>query len=210
MDEIIKEVIPFAKDILFYAYKNDLSFPRSCGLVSNILTYFISKTSLPTKYEIHCIRGIFKDIENGEWCDDVNYEIDRYNYKTYDCICHQCGCCDFMNPHSWIELIDKKTKKEYILDFTQIQFTENFPTIHQTILETIWENANDLFDYLSSNVDFFIINDDNDMFQYYIPLEKDISLEKMIKFVEVEQNGSYWGMVENFKEWRKENNYGNN
>lgn len=27
------------KDVLYYAYKYDLSFPRSCGLVSMILTY---------------------------------------------------------------------------------------------------------------------------------------------------------------------------
>lgn len=202
MEEILKEVTPIIKDILFYAYKMDLSFPRSCGLVSNILTYFMQNTSLPSKYEIKCIRGIYKDIESYEWCEDVDYEIDRYNYKSYDCICHQCGCCSYMNPHSWIELINKQTKKEYVLDFTQIQFTEEFPTYQQELLNGNWINKDDLFEYIQSNTNFFLINENHNMFKYYIPLEKEISLETMIKYVVEEKDNSYWGMVINFLDWK--------
>lgn len=203
MEEILKEVSPIIKDILFYAYKNDISFPRSCGLVSNILTYFLKDTLLSSKYEVKCIRGVFKNIDAPEWCDDVEYEINRYNYESYDCICHNCGCCNFMNPHSWVELQNKENNKVIILDFTQIQFDSNFCDLQQEILDSNW-NKEELFQYIEHN-SYSLISETDIMFQYYIPLEKEISLQQMIKYIE-EGDNPYCGMVINFLHWEKEQN----
>lgn len=203
MEEILKEVSPIVKDILYYAYKNDISFPRSCGLVSTLLTYFLKDTLLSSKYEVKCIRGIFKNIEVSEWCEDVEYEIDRYNYEFYDCICHNCGCCDFMNPHSWVELQNKENNKVIILDFTQIQFDSNFCDLQQEILDSNW-NKEELFQYIEHN-SYNLISETNIMFQYYIPLEKEISLQQMVKYIE-EGDNPYYGMVINFLNWKKQNN----
>lgn len=70
--------------ILYYAYKNDVVFSRSCSLVLTLLTYFLKDTSLSSNYDIFLIRGIFKNVNNEE---DNFYEesdflnINRINFK---------------------------------------------------------------------------------------------------------------------------------
>lgn len=195
------------KPILYYAYLNDLSFPRSCGIVSNLLTYYLH-SKIKSSFYIHYIRGIFKNVEfllynDDFWCEDVNDNIDRFNFKNLECNCHCCGCCEYMNPHSWVEIINKKDLKTTILDFTQIQFQEYFSDYQDTLISKNKMSILELFEYLDKHSTFYI-TEENPIFKYYIPIDKKISSEKMVKYVEDKNSNSYNGMVKNFKNWKEE------
>lgn len=204
-NNIKQEVNRCIKDILYYAYKNDVVFPRSCGLVSTLLTYSLKDTSLSSNYDIFLIRGIFKNINNEEdnFCEESDFlSINRSNFKKYEFNCDYCGICDYMNPHSWVELKDKKTNKIIILDFTQIQFDEWFPNFQDEILNSSWDKE-ELFQYIEHN-SCSLIEETDIFFNYYIPTKSIISLNKLINLVN-EEGSSYHNMIENFKKW-KENN----
>ena len=68
-NELLKNV----KDVIFYAYKNDKSFPRSCGLVSRVLTYLFGENNdLTSKCDINYVRGCFKNPIYETWCEDYH------------------------------------------------------------------------------------------------------------------------------------------
>lgn len=159
------------KDVLYYAYKYDLSFPRSCGLVSMILTYlFGSNETFTQKYDISCVRGCFRDPEGEDYCEDFFEDMYRYNCESEDflsCGCHNCGACTLMTPHSWIEIKNRITDEVTILDFTSIQFEENFPDYQNDLLGKY--TLDELYTYIKERSKFVIKEDDN-IFDYYIPL----------------------------------------
>ena len=169
------------KKALYYAYKTDLSFPRSCGLVSVLISYMIAcRDEYLEKYEITCVRGCFKNIgSEDEWCEDYLDDITRYNYKEFECNCHNCNCCDAMVAHSWIELKDKISNETIILDFTSIQFEEDILDYEEEILETTF-TEDELFDYLKER-SLFIVKESDSRFLQYIPLS---TKENAITYVE--------------------------
>ena len=82
-NNVKQEVNRCIKDILYYAYKNDVVFPRSCGLVSTLLTYSLKDTSLSSNYDIFLIRGIFKNINNRDNIQSYfNYNIVPINTEN--------------------------------------------------------------------------------------------------------------------------------
>lgn len=166
----------FIKETLFYAYKRDVNFPKSCGLVSLIMTYLLSYTELPKYYDIFCTRGCFKNEkeEDENFCEDY-MEINRFNADEVETDCGYCDCCDFMISHSWIELINREKDETLILDFTAIQFEDNFVDYEEDLLNKPY-SKDELYQYINERTNF-IITKQNETFKDYIPLEVPMSLE---------------------------------
>ena len=72
-----------------------------------------------------------------------------------------------MTPHSWIEIKNRITNEVTILDFTSIQFEENFPDYQNDLLGKY--TLDELYTYIKERSKFVIKEDDN-IFDYYIPL----------------------------------------
>lgn len=158
------------KDTIFYHYKSDINFPRSCGSISMTLTAIFEDSNLKELYDISYVRGHFRNDYEEEYC---YCEVGLY--ETYDRLsdlnnfdCHDCSC-DYMTAHSWIEFKDKITKKVTIIDFTNIQFEENFPDYHSDIVESNYSlTKNEIFEYIY-NRSSFIVSSTHKNFNKYIP-----------------------------------------
>lgn len=155
-----ESIIQYGEDVLFYGYKNEIGFPRICGLASAIiaLLLYVDK-NIRSTYDIYEVRGHYRnDFEEDERCDEWLCEDS----------CHEGCCCDFMPFHSWIKLIEKNSNKEYIVDFTGCQFHEDIRDIEGDLMDTnIFNNKEDLFKYIKNYSDF-IIDSDNESYKNYI------------------------------------------
>lgn len=77
-----------------------------------------------------------------------------------------------MTGHSWIELRNKSTDEVVIVDFTNIQFEEDFPDYQSEILESNYAfNTNEIFEYLKERSEF-IIDKNHRYFNHYIVSKK--------------------------------------
>ena len=83
-----------------------------------------------------------------------------------------------MVAHSWIEITNKKSKENIIIDFTSIQFEEDFCDYHNDILESDF-NKDELFDYLAKRSKFIIFSDDLN-YKKYIKSEKELNGEYIL------------------------------
>lgn len=156
------------KKVLYYHYKKDISFPRSCSSVSMTLALMMANSELSKEYDIFYHRGHFR---NDEWVEEgcfIEYEEEEYPTRyDFECMseCKNCTC-DFLTGHSWIELIDKKTNKVTILDFTSIQFNEDICDLESDLKESNF-NEDELFDFMLNNSEF-VVKQDNPKFLKYI------------------------------------------
>lgn len=171
---MLKELnLEVVKDVICTHYLNDINFPRSCGSISMVLTTILQDSEISKKYNISYIRGHFRNDYNEEYCECEVGFYDGYdrNSNLDDFDCSNCDC-DYMVAHSWIELECKETKKVTILDFTGIQFEEDFNDYHSEILETKYLlTREEIFDYLRKR-STFVVTEDNTNFTKYIPSEK--------------------------------------
>lgn len=166
-----EENIEKIKQVLFYAYEHDVYFPKSCGKVSMMLTTIFQNSSLQKDYNIIYIRGYFKNEKEYDncYCLDVDSEFKRGdNIKNFPCI--DCDGCDYIIPHSWIELKNKNTNKVIIIDFTSIQFTTNFE-IYSDELSCNKFKKDELYNYLIKRSKFIIKENEKEFFSY-IPFKK--------------------------------------
>lgn len=192
--EQIKEIL---MDILYYACKNDISFPRSCGIVSTLFAYFFKDTELAKDYEIVLVRGVYRNENEADFgCDDISDDIDRYHCQNWNHCCVDCGC-DYMNPHSWIEI--QKGEKTAIIDATKIQFEDDFVDYQEYLLKTKLTKEK-LFDYLDEHSTMFLEESSEDFKNYIVVKVKTIS--QLVKLVE--EDNRWNGMIENFLKWKTE------
>lgn len=169
LENVNKEIIGLIENdverVMYHHYEKDMSFPRSCGSVSMLMTYLLHLRGLSKYYNIEYIRGHYRD-DNSEdiGCDELlNLNYDRtYNLKDFEC----SGCsCEYMVGHSWIELTSKTDKTVYIIDLTSIQFEEDFGDYQDTIINSVFDK-DELMDYMSKNSDFVITKDDSRFLNY--------------------------------------------
>lgn len=185
--EVLKQFEGDIKKILQYHYKKDDSFPRSCGSVSMVLLYVLENSKLKDEYNISYKRGHFKnELEQEDcFCDesiiDFSFDIKRGDDLTNFC-CIGCNSCDYMVNHSWIEIENKKDKKITILDFTSIQFEEDFYEYNNELLENDF-NEDELYEYLKERSKF-IINEKDKEFNNYLVSEKEYSGEQILEIVD--------------------------
>lgn len=129
-----------AKEILYICYKYDMSFPRSCSVVSNFLAYSLYEDeNMRNQYETMYIRGHYRDDEEFCECDEIE---DGYHCPI-DC------SCDHMMGHSWLEIKDKATESILLVDFTVSQFSEDFSDLQSEILDSGRFSPNSLFALIS-------------------------------------------------------------
>lgn len=178
-ENIKNQILEKASSALYYACLYDISFPRSCGLVSMLVTFDIHAIpGLAEHFDIYYCRGHFRDnyYADENFCDDYE-EVDR---DTADCSnCVDCTC-EHMAQHSWIELVHKNSGKTIILDFTSIQFGEFFMDHHETILTTRWTEQS-LFEYLINNSEFFI-SEIHTNFEHYLNTGNRLSSSSIYDF----------------------------
>lgn len=164
--KILNLVKADAKKILYYAYRTSETFPASCGLVSGLLARIIFLKKLLCDYDIYYIRGLHSDRNMIPDECNLSRNIDKIP-------CNNCFFfCDGVKEHSWIEIIEKKTGKKIILDYTCIQFDEESILIEEYLYEESFDEDS-LYDFLYENCSF-IITEQNDSFQDYIPCYKQI------------------------------------
>lgn len=183
---ILSEVIKDVKEVMYFHYKCDISFPRSCGSISTILTYVFQNTKLKNLYEISYKRGHFKNKLQEEdcFCDENMYNLSfdfQRGYDLADFSCINCGC-NYMVEHSWIELKNLKDNKISILDFTSIQFEEECYNYFDEIQNTKF-NEDSLYEYLKDR-SCFIIEEDDERFYNYIVSKEGYSGEDLLKSVD--------------------------
>lgn len=158
--------------VFYYHYKNDINFPRSCGSISVVMTVILQNSSAKELYDIFYVRGNYKNdlyIEDDACEEVVECDYNREsNLSSFDCI--GCGGCDYMLGHSWIELVDKKTKKTIILDLTSIQLEEDFGDYETDIMNSEFDK-NELFDYMLERSKFIVLESDS-RFNNYIRSEE--------------------------------------
>lgn len=177
------------KEILYYHYRTDVVFPRSCGSVSMILTYLFEKSELSSEYDIYYKRGHYRNDneEEDSLCEDLSVEYDRYSsLKSFPCV--NCGC-DYMVGHSWIEIINKESNEMIILDFTSIQFEEEFADYHQELLDSEFDET-ELYDFLAKN-STFIVKKTDDKFRNYINSQKSYAGKEVVEGILKAANGGY-------------------
>lgn len=153
-------------DLLYFLYKNDVVFPRSCSSVSMPMALILYKTNIKDDYMVKYIRGHFRNDNEQEecYCDIVELDFDRFsNIEDFECT--NCNC-EYMVAHSWIELTNKTTEDTIILDFTSIQFEEDFCDYHPEILQSSF-NKEELFDYLYKRSKFIVFPNES-VYKNYI------------------------------------------
>ena len=158
------------KEILYHHYKTDIVFPRSCGSVSMGLVLMMQNSHLSKEYQILYQRGHFRNDYEYEFC---YCDMAEENFNRFSCLdnfnCRNCSC-DYMVGHSWIELIDKSTNEITILDFTSIQFEEDFPDYQSEISENILDKE-ELYDYIFKRSKF-VVHENDTRFKNYIKSER--------------------------------------
>lgn len=162
-------------DLLYHLYKTDISFPRSCGSVSMAMALILHNTDIKEEYDITYIRGHFRNDNEYEdcYCDVAELDFDRFSgINNFECL--KCNY-DYMIGHSWIELANKITKENIILDFTSIQLEEDFCDYHSDILESDF-NKEELFDYLQKRSKFIVFSSDL-RYRKYIKSERELDGE---------------------------------
>lgn len=165
-------------DILYHLYKTDISFPRSCGSVSMVMTLILSNSSIKDEYEVNYIRGHYRNDNEYEdcYCDIAELNFDRFSdLKDFECL--NCNC-EYMIGHSWIEITNKVTKENIILDFTSIQLEDDFCDYHSEILESNFDKK-ELFDYLTKRSKF-VVSPDDLRYRKYIKSEKELNGEYIL------------------------------
>ena len=171
---MLKELnLDVVKKVIKNHYLDDINFPRSCGSISMILTVIFQDSNLKDKYDISYVRGHFRNDYQEEYCECEFIYYDKYdrfsNLDNFDC--SNCTC-DYMTGHSWIELRNKSTDEVVIVDFTNIQFEEDFPDYQSEILESNYAfNTNEIFEYLKERSEF-IIDKNHRYFNHYIVSKK--------------------------------------
>ena len=179
-----KKVESEVKDVLYQLYLSDISFPRSCGAVSMAIACILqTKDYITSKYDVMYHRGHFRNDNEYEfcYCDIADLNCLRFSkdiIATMECL--NCSC-DYMVGHSWVELIDKETKDVTILDYTSIQFAEDFPDYQIEILENEY-TKDEIFNYLKLRSCFYV-HKDNVNFDKYIKSERELSGEYILKTV---------------------------
>lgn len=185
--EVLKQFEDDIKKVLYYHYKKDDSFPRSCGSVSMILSYIFQNSKLKDYYEISYKRGNFKNESEEDFCecdefmDNFSFNIKRGDDLTNFC-CTDCGYCDYMVSHSWIEIKDLNDSKITILDFTSIQFEEDFYEYNNELLESEF-NEDELYKYLKERSKFIVSEEDSE-FNNYLVSAKEYSGEHLLEIVD--------------------------
>lgn len=158
---LLKEI----KDVLFYHYKNDVVFPRSCSSVSMTLAYLLELSEVSSSYEVYYKRGHYRNDNEEEdiYCHELEGEYRRgCSMKTFPCL--NCNC-DYMVGHSWIELVSKTDRETIILDFTSIQFEPDFVDYHSDLLESD-HNKDSLYKYLVARSKFIVEESDYQFSRY--------------------------------------------
>lgn len=174
------------KDILYHCYQTDVSFPRSCGTVSMVLAYLFELSDLSDEYEITYERGHYRNENEEEWCEELSLDFQRGdNLENFPCF--NCNC-DYMVGHSWIELVSKIDQEIFILDFTSIQFEEDFGDYHEELLDSD-HDKDSLYDYISRRSKFVIDNTDW-RFNHYINSERTRTGKELVRTVKetIEEN----------------------
>lgn len=152
-----EDTISNIKRILYYHYKNDIYFPKSCDSVSKTIAYALSKDKdICDNYIVKIKRGHFFNENETEDCYCINFNEDEVNNLNSNC--SECSC-DYMITHSWLELTSKKDNKRTIVDFTSIQFNE-----YSNLGENVTEE--EIYNFLKSNSEF-LITEDNHLFNNY-------------------------------------------
>lgn len=142
------------KRVLYFFYKNDKSFPKSCGKVSMVLTLMFQNSLLSKKYDIIYNRGYYRNEDEYDdcYCIDIDHNIQDIRKSA----CIGCDGCEYMVQHSWISLVSRtKEPKTYIADFTSIQFTSYFDKYRDEIFSYDF-NKDTLYTYLKSRHRFIV------------------------------------------------------
>lgn len=161
--------------VMYHHYETDISFPRSCGSVSMIMTYLLHCRDLHSIYDIKYIRGYYRNLEmEDDACDEVLDAIEEDSFKYLDCT--DCSC-EFMNVHSWIELKNKNNNEQIILDLTSIQFEEDYGDYRDDIVNSHFDSI-ELMDYICSNSNI-IVNSGSSNFLNYIKTEDSLSSKEL-------------------------------
>jgi len=177
-----KERIEEVQSVLHHHYLTDVAFPRSCGSVSMALSYLFEKSSLSNDYDISYQRGHYRNDNEEEdcYCDEVSFTFKRGdNLDKFPCLnCH----CDYMVGHSWIELKNKKDNKVTILDFTSIQFEEDFIDYQEELLNSK-HGKESLYHYLLERSKF-VVHETDFQFNRYISSERTYTGAHLVKTVQ--------------------------
>lgn len=185
-----KERIEEVQKVLYHHYLNDVVFPRSCGSVSMVLAYLFEKSNLSNDYEISYQRGHYRNDNEEEYfyCDEVSFTFNRGdNLDKFPCL--NCNC-DYMVGHSWIELKNKKDNKVTILDFTSIQFEEDFIDYHEELLNIKYDKES-LYNYLLKRSKF-VVHETDFQFNRYINSQRTYTGSHLVKTVKeiIENKGA--------------------
>lgn len=117
---------PYAKQIFYWCSKYDMSFPRSCDIVSKYLLFVIKDIPyIMNKYDISVVRGHYI-VDEEDACEDF-YLLNR------GCPCRNCSC-DAIYQHSYLLFKHKMIKECFIVDYTHYQFNEDFGDLEETLL----------------------------------------------------------------------------
>lgn len=157
-------------DLLYHLYKTDRHFPKSCGSVSMALALMLYNADDNSEYDISYIRGHFINENEDEhcYCIEIEEDFNRFSdLSEFKCV--NCGC-DYIVEHSWVEVKNKKTDENVILDFTSIQFIEAFTDCYYEILESNF-NKSQLYNYLE-RLSKFIISANDSEYEKYIKSKK--------------------------------------
>lgn len=178
------------KSVLYHHYKTDVFFPRSCGSVSMALAYLFAISDLSKEYNVSYQRGHYRNDneEEDSYCDELDFAFKRgADLEAFPCL--NCSC-DYMVGHSWIELESKADGRIIILDFTSIQFEEDFYDYQDELLNSEY-NKNELYDYLSKRSKFVVKSEDY-QFERYIDSERTYTSEYVIQSVKdtIKRNGA--------------------
>ena len=170
-------------NLLYYLYKNDFYFPRSCGAVSTTLACILQDKNVKDLYNIKYVRGHYRndyeEFQGGCYVLDEDACVNELDYNRYsnltDFECYNCSC-DYMVGHSWIELESTDNSEEsIILDFTSIQFEEDFDDYYNELLEDKFDK-NELFTYLKDRSHFIVYSNDL-RYENYLKSERELTGE---------------------------------
>lgn len=139
-EDLRKILDPFAKQILYWCSKYDLSFPRSCDIVSKYILHRIQKLfSITDKYDISVVRG--------HYVCDIEMTCEDYDEDLPVSPCQGCTC-DSVMQHTYLVFVNKQTRERSIIDYTHYQFHDDYRDLEEILLnKTLTQD--ELFDQLS-------------------------------------------------------------